>query len=105
MLIRFMTVATLLMLLACLVIGATIAFAPMARALETRNILVAAETAAQTQGEAPLPLQADPDIPTGPYPQNLAETSEVDRYDFDQIPTTVTPEMDEMAPYSVISNC
>jgi hypothetical protein len=105
MLIRFMTVATILMLLACLVIGATIAFAPTAKAAEAQNLLVAADTALPSPDKAALPVQADPDVPTGPQPQNLADAGVVDRYDFDQLPTRSIPDADETVPYAVISNC
>ena len=105
MLIRFMTVATILMLLACLVIGATIAFAPTAKAIDVQDLRVTADAGQPSPDNAALPVQADPDIPTGPQPQNLADAGAVDRYDFDQLPTRSIPDTDETVPYAMISNC
>lgn len=78
MVIRLMTLATVLMLLACLMIGATLA---LAGASHARAAEVQTSPSAQDQQSA-TPVQADPVATPVPYQPNLAD-NDIDQYNFD----------------------
>ncbi len=73
MVIRLMTVATVLMLLACLMIGASIALALPLHAAEMADAHPATrQDATPPSNHAVLPQQADPDSAQPPYQETLA---------------------------------
>lgn len=106
MLIRLMTLATVLMLLACLMLGATIALARSAKSFEINSLHVATDA---TTSASPLtttqPVQADPDVPRAPYQENLADAGSSDQYDFDQMPMHSGQEENRPLPYAAFSDC
>jgi hypothetical protein len=72
MVIRLMTVATVLMLLACLMIGASIAWAGTVHAAPvTDTQATARQDAAMSSNHSALPQQADPDSAQRPYQETL----------------------------------
>lgn len=105
MLIRLMTLATVLMLLACLAIGATLALAKSAHADE----VTLAVDPAQVQNDpssikdAPL-LQGDTAVAAGPYQPNLAAADQLDQYDFDNLPVA-TDRDDDPSSYAALVSC
>ena len=105
MVIRVMTLLTLLMLLACLMIGASIALAWPVGAAETADVHPAVlQDVATPSNHLALPQQADPDSAQRPYQETLAEADPVDQYEFDGLPAK--PVRDETPePYAVLSHC
>lgn len=72
MALRLMTLATVLMLLASLMIGATLALARTAHAEVAKLCDGTAQRNSASCAKLPLSLQADPDSPKRPYQETLA---------------------------------
>jgi hypothetical protein len=104
MILRLMTLATLLMLLACFMIGATIALAHSAKAVDLGEPPVSAAEETPAPSTAPF-QQADPDSAKRPYQETLAEDEPVDQYNFDGLPGRADQDDNPALSYAAVSNC
>jgi hypothetical protein len=101
-----MTLATVLMLLACFMIGATIALANPVKAADTVDTYVSAPRDTQRPvAKTPHLQQADPDSAKRPYQETLAEGDAVDQYNFDGLTDKADQNDNQPSSYAALSNC
>lgn len=106
MVIRLMTVATVLMLIACLMIGASIALAWPVRAAESADADPAIrQDTVVSPASVILPQQADPDSVKRPYRETLAADESAETYDFDGLPAAPKRDRDEPLPFAALGDC